>query len=268
MVCRLSCVLLFLLDVSLGLVPTLRRDGVRMVQGVPRVPYRDPGWPEHYYSNWMDIYQRLHRDRVLLISNFLDEDQANRMIAILLYLQRESSRDPISIYMNIPGALMKSTLAVYDTIKSLDCPVSTINLGLSTGMAAFLCGAGTKGQRYALPNARFLVQRTGLDDPYEGSAEDVKLIVVENKRDNDRMEKAFAEMTGQPLDKIQSDMKRDFYLSADEAKAYGLVDHVLQPRVKEPPKYFFAPDIGFSPDDVIVPPGQRGPKTIPNPLDL
>ena len=99
----------------------------------------------------------------------------------------EDPRKPISIYFNVPGALMKPCLAVYDTLRTLECPVTTVNLGLGTGMGAFLCCAGTKGMRYALPNARFLMQRTGLDDPYQGQASDIGLMVRENLRDNDRM---------------------------------------------------------------------------------
>ena len=120
----------------------------------------------------------------------------------------EDPRKPISIYFNVPGALMKPCLAVYDTLRTLECPVTTVNLGLATGMGAFLCGAGTKGMRYALPNARFLMQRTGLDDPYQGQASDIGLMVRENLRDNDRMEKALVQMTGHPLEKIKKDMHR------------------------------------------------------------
>ena len=106
---------------------------------------------------------------------------------LLLFMRFEDPRKPISIYFNVPGALMKPCLAVYDTLRTLECPVTTVNLGLATGMGAFLCGAGTKGMRYALPNARFLMQRTGLDDPYQGQASDIGLMVRENLRDNDRM---------------------------------------------------------------------------------
>ena len=113
-----------------------------------------------------------------------DRDAPRRL---LLFMRFEDPRKPISIYFNVPGALMKPCLAVYDTLRTLECPVTTVNLGLATGMGAFLCGAGTKGMRYALPNARFLMQRTGLDDPYQGQASDIGLMVRENLRDNDRM---------------------------------------------------------------------------------
>jgi len=200
-----------------------------MPQQVPQVPYQPPGTD---YIMWTDIYQRLYRDRVLLVSNFIDEDKANNLIATLLYLKYDSPSKPISIYFNVAGALMKPCLAVYDTIRTLDCPISTVNLGLATGMGAFLCGAGTKGMRYSLPNARFLMQRTGLDDPYQGQATDIGLIVSENLRDNDRVERALAQMTGQSLETIKRDMSRDFYLNGQEAVNYGLIDRVLYPAPK------------------------------------
>ena len=216
-----------------GLSPTRRtaerRPMTMMPQGVPQVPYQPPGSDS---TMFVDIYQRLYRDRIMLVGNFLDEEQANSLIAVLLYLRFEDPKKPISIYFNVPGALMKPCLAVYDTLQTLDCPVTTVNLGLATGMGAFLCGAGTKGMRYALPNARFLMQRTGLDDPYQGQASDIGLTVTENLRDNDRMEKALVKMTGNSIDVIQQDMKRDFYLSAHEAVQYGLIDKVLIPQPK------------------------------------
>jgi ATP-dependent Clp protease protease subunit len=155
-------------------------------QSVPQVPYSPPG-AEQGQHMYVDIYQALYRDRIMLVGNFLDEEQANSLIALLLFMRFEDPRKPISIYFNVPGALMKPCLAVYDTLRTLECPVTTVNLGLATGMGAFLCGAGTKGMRYALPNARFLMQRTGLDDPYQGQASDIGLMVRENLRDNDRM---------------------------------------------------------------------------------
>ena len=189
---------------------------------------------------YVDIYQALYRDRIMLVGNFLDEEQANSLIALLLFMRFEDPRKPISIYFNVPGALMKPCLAVYDTLRTLECPVTTVNLGLATGMGAFLCGAGTKGMRYALPNARFLMQRTGLDDPYQGQASDIGLMVRENLRDNDRMarrrrlrglvrvhfrdpaqEKALVTMTGHPLEKIKKDMSRAVWKSflGDDAAA-------------------------------------------------
>ena len=214
-------------------------------QSVPQVPYSPPG-AEQGQHMYVDIYQALYRDRIMLVGNFLDEEQANSLIALLLFMRFEDPRKPISIYFNVPGALMKPCLAVYDTLRTLECPVTTVNLGLATGMGAFLCGAGTKGMRYALPNARFLMQRTGLDDPYQGQASDIGLMVRENLRDNDRMartrrlyasrrwrrrdvvrvhfrdpaqEKALVQMTGHPLEKIKKDMSRAVWKSTSESRS-------------------------------------------------
>jgi len=178
------------------------------------------------------ISQRLMRDRILLLGNFLDEEQSNRILAILLYLQKEDPEKQIDIYINVPGALLKPTFALYDSIKQLSCPVMTVNMGLATGMAAFLCGAGTKGKRFAFPNARFLLQKTGLDDPYQGQATDIGLKVADNIKDNQRVARQLAEMTGQSAEKVLTDLDRDFYLSAFEAREYGLIDKVLLPTQK------------------------------------
>ena len=226
---------------------TTRSKVVLGPQSVPQVPYSPPG-AEQGQHMYVDIYQALYRDRIMLVGNFLDEEQANSLIALLLFMRFEDPRKPISIYFNVPGALMKPCLAVYDTLRTLECPVTTVNLGLATGMGAFLCGAGTKGMRYALPNARFLMQRTGLDDPYQGQASDIGLMVRENLRDNDRMarrsvpmhrgdgvfvrsrrrdpvfmiitqEKALVQMTGHPLEKIKKDMSRAVWKSVSHLSA-------------------------------------------------
>jgi len=167
----------------------------------------------------------------MLIGNFIDEEAANNIISILLYLRKEDPSKKITLYFNVPGALLRPALAVYDVIGQCreDCDISTLNLGLATGMGAFLCGAGTKGMRCSMPNARFLMQRTGMDQVFQGQASDIGLEVQNLKRSNDRMEMELAKMTGQPLSKVRADLKRDFYLSSDEAVTYGLIDHVLIP---------------------------------------
>lgn len=192
------------------------------------VPYQPPG---QEYAQFVDIYSRLYRDRIMLIGNFIDEEAANNIIAILLFLRKEDPNKKITLYFNVPGALLRPALAVYDVIGQCreDCDISTLNLGLATGMGAFLCGAGTKGMRCSMPNARFLLQRTGMDNVFQGQASDIGLEVQNLKRSNDRMEAELAKMTGQPLPKVRADLKRDFYLSSEEAVTYGLIDHVLIP---------------------------------------
>ena len=133
-------------------------------------------------------------------------------------------------------------LAVYDAIQQckMDCEIATLNLGLATGMASLLCGAGTKGLRTAMPNARFLLQRVGMEQPFQGQASDIGNEVRNVKLSNDNMERELAMMTGRSIPEVREDMKRDFYLSSEEAVRYGLIDHVLIPKVKgivDPIKY-------------------------------
>lgn len=167
----------------------------------------------------------------MMIGKYIDEETANNIISIMLYLRKEDPKGDIRLYFNVPGAQLRPALAVYDLIEQTkeNCEIETVNLGLCTGMGAFLCGAGTKGKRNAMPNARFLLQRTGLDRPFRGQASDIGLEVKNVKTWNDRMEAELSKMTGQPLSRIQQDLKRDFYLSSDEAVRYGLIDQVLLP---------------------------------------
>ena len=173
----------------------------------------------------------MYRDRTMFVSKFIDEEAANEIISIILYMRKEDPRRDISIYFNVPGAILRPALAIYDLIEQTkeNCDVETVNLGLCTGMGAFLCGAGTKGKRSAMPNSRFLLQRTGLDQPIRGQAVDIALEVKNIKTWNDRMENELSKLTGQSVETIQKDLKRDFYLNSYEAVQYGLIDQVLKP---------------------------------------
>lgn len=207
---------------------TTRRDTIKMPSQTPMVPWTPPGSD---YAQFMDINSAMYRDRTLMISRFIDEEAANEIIAILLWMRQQDSYKTISIYFNVPGALLRPALAIYDLIEQTKetCEIETVNLGLCTGMGSFLCAAGTKGKRSAMPNSRFLLQRMGLDKPVRGQAVDIVLEVKNIKMWNDRTEKMLAKLTGQPVEKIQADLKRDFYLSSDEAVQYGLIDQVLLP---------------------------------------
>jgi len=167
-----------------------------------------------------------------MINRFIDEEAANEIISILLWMRSMNTSKSIIIYFNVPGSLLRPALAIYDCmeqIKEQYCEIETVNLGLCSGMASFLCAAGTKGKRSAMPNSRFLLQRMGLDKPFRGQATDIVLEVKNIKMWNDKTEKELAKLTGQPLEKIQNDLKRDFYLSSDEAVQYGLIDQVVLP---------------------------------------
>jgi ATP-dependent Clp protease protease subunit len=173
----------------------------------------------------------MYRDRTLMIAKFIDEKAANEIISIILWMRKQDPTRDISIYFNVPGALLRPSLAIYDLLQQTKerCDIETVNLGLCTGMGAFLCSAGTKGKRSAMPNSRFLLQRTGLDQVLRGQATDIVLEVRNIKLWNDRIEKELSVLTGQPLERIQQDLKRDFYLTSDEAVQYGLIDQVLLP---------------------------------------
>ena len=167
----------------------------------------------------------------MMIGKYIDESQANNIISTILYLRKEDPTGPITLYFNVPGAELRPALAVYDLLMQTreNCEVTTVNLGLCAGMGALLCGAGTKGRRCAMPNSRFLLQRTGMERVFQGQATDIALEVANMKVMNDKVEKEIMKMTGQTSDTILTDMKRDFYLSSDEAVRYGLIDKVLLP---------------------------------------
>jgi len=205
-----------------------RRETIKMPSQTPMVPWTPPGSD---YAQFMDINSAMYRDRTLMISRFIDDEAANEIIAILLWMRQQDSYKTISIYFNVPGALLRPALAIYDLIEQIKetCEIETVNLGLCTGMGSFLCAAGSKGKRSAMPNSRFLLQRMGLEKPVRGQATDIVLEVKNIKMWNDRTEKELAKLTGQPVEKVQMDLKRDFYLSSDEAVKYGLIDQVLLP---------------------------------------
>jgi ATP-dependent Clp protease, protease subunit len=148
-----------------------------------------------------------------------------------LYLRDQNPRDKISMYFNVPGGQVRPSLAIYDLMQNTKqrCEIETVNLALCAGFSSLLCSAGTKGHRHAFPNARFLLQRIGLDKVFRGQATDIALEVRNVKAANDRMEDELALLTGQTAEKIKADLQRDMYLVADEAVQYGLIDSVLLP---------------------------------------
>ena len=170
-----------------------------------------------------------------MIGKYIDESAANEIISIILYLRKENPTGEITLYFNVPGADLRPALAVYDLLLQTrqNCEVTTVNLGLCAGMGALLAGAGTKGKRCAMPNARFLLERTGLEQPFQGQATDIGLEVANMKLMNDKMNKELSMLTGQTPQKINEDMRRNFYLSSEEAVRYGLIDKVLLPAARK-----------------------------------
>jgi ATP-dependent Clp protease, protease subunit len=218
-----------------------------MAGGVPKVPYKAPGAQNYEF---IDIFNRLYRERIIYIGQDLDDEVANQSIAVMLYLEQEDKEKPISMYFNSPGGTVPAGLAVYDCMQSMSYPISTLNLGLAASMGAFLVGAGTKGRRMSLPNARFLLQAPSMYDRVRGQASDVAVEVREILRQRDRMIEGLVKFTGRDRATVKKELQRDMYLTAPEAREYGLIDQVLMPTVAGPSQRFVSglgtSDIGRS----------------------
>ena len=179
-----------------------------------------------------DIYSRLLVDRIIFLGTPVDDMVANIIIAQLLFLQMSDAKKDIHLYINSPGGSVTSGLAIYDTMQFLTCDVNTYCIGQAASMGAVLLAAGTKGKRYALPNARIMIHQPW--GGVQGQATDISIQAKEILRLRDRINEILAYHTGKPLDTVARDTDRDFFMSAAEAQAYGLVDHVVASR-KRPP---------------------------------
>ncbi len=172
-----------------------------------------------------DIYSRLLKDRIVFIGTPIDDMIANLIIAQLLFLQMEDVNKDINIYVNTPGGSVTSGLAVYDTIQFLKPDVCTYCVGQAASMGALLLAAGTKGKRYALPHSRIMIHQPW--GGVQGQATDISIQAKEILRLRDKIEEILAFHTGQPLEKIKKDTDRDYFMSSQEAKDYGLIDEVI-----------------------------------------
>ncbi len=173
-----------------------------------------------------DIYSRLLKDRIIIIGTPIDDNSANLIIAQLLFLEAEDPEKDISIYVNSPGGLVTSGLAIYDTMQYIKSDVSTICIGQASSMGAVLLAAGARGKRFALPNARIMIhQPLG---GFQGQATDIGIHAKEILKTRERLNEVLAKHTGQSLERIRMDTERDFFLSSEEAKEYGLIDAILE----------------------------------------
>ena len=172
-----------------------------------------------------DIYSRLLKERIIFLTDAIDDQLANTVIAQLLFLEAEDNEREVYMYINSPGGVVTAGLAIYDTMQYLKIKVSTICLGQAASMGALLLTAGEKGHRYALPNARIMIhQPLG---GAQGQATDIEIQTKEILRIKKKLNKMLIDHTGQPIKKIEADVERDFYLSAQEAVEYGLIDKVI-----------------------------------------
>ncbi len=177
-----------------------------------------------------DIYSRLLKDRIVFVGTPVDDQMANLVVAQLLFLQAEDPDKEVSIYVNSPGGSVTAGLAIYDTMQHIKPPVSTICVGLAASIAAVILTGGTKGRRYCLPNAKTLIHQPlgGV----QGQATEVEIAAREILRTKDLLNKILGKHTGQSADRIVKDTERDFWMSAEESKAYGLIDEILVPGAK------------------------------------
>lgn len=193
---------------------------------MPLVPYviEQTGHGERSY----DIFSRLLKDRIVFLGEEIDEHMVSLVVAQLLFLEAEDSEKDICIYINSPGGSVSAGMAIYDTMKYIKPDVSTICVGMAASMGAFLLSAGTKGKRYALPNSEIMIHQPlgGM----QGQAEDMRIQAEHILKIRDKMNKIMSGNTGQPIDRIEKDVDRDNYMSAEEAKTYGLIDDVLESR--------------------------------------
>jgi ATP-dependent Clp protease protease subunit len=177
-----------------------------------------------------DIYSRLLKERIIFLGDAIEDHVANLIIAQLLFLEAEDPERDINLYINSPGGVVTSGLAIYDTMQYLRAPVSTICIGMAASMASVLLAAGATGKRYALPNSRIMIHQGSAG--FRGNTPDVFIQVKELEELTKRLNGILAKHTGQPVEKVSKDSDRDFFMSPEEAKAYGIIDEVYAERDK------------------------------------
>ena len=175
-----------------------------------------------------DIYSRLLKDRIIILSEEVNDVTASLITAQLLFLESEDSGKDISLYINSPGGSVSAGMAIYDTMQFVKCDVSTICLGMAASMGAFLLAGGTKGKRLILPNARVMIHQPS--GGVQGQATDVRIVAEEIERTKKTLNRILAENTGRSLEEVSRDTERDYYMTAEEALAYGLVDRIIANR--------------------------------------
>ena len=172
-----------------------------------------------------DIYSRLLKERIIFLADEVNDQTASLVVAQLLFLESEDPNKDIQLYINSPGGSVTAGMAIYDTMQYIKCDVSTICIGMAASMGAFLLSGGTKGKRYALPNAEIMIHQPSGGS--QGQATDMKIVAEHILKTKARMNRLMAEHTGQPVEKVEADTERDNWMTAEEAKAYGLIDEII-----------------------------------------
>ena len=189
--------------------------------GVPKVPFRLPGEPS---AQWVDLYNRLYRERVLFLCQDLDDELSNQLIGIMLYLNAEEKSKDLYVYINSPGGSVTCGIAVYDIMNYIKADVSTVCVGTAASMASFILAGGCVGKRIAFPHSRIMIHQP--EGGSQGQASEILSESEEVMRIRRQVGQIYASRTGQALNRISRDMDRDQFMSAKQAKDYGLVDHL------------------------------------------
>lgn len=194
--------------------------------GIPQVPYRLPG---SQYTQWISIYNRLYQERIIFLGKEVDDEIANEIVAVMLYLDSEDNNKDIVLYINSPGGSVTAGMAIYDTMQHIKSDVVTVCVGLAASMGAFLLAAGTKGKRLALPHARIMIHQPSMGG-FRGQATDIDIEAKEILKTRSQLDEILAARTGQSLEKVRKDTERDFWMSSAESQEYGLIDRVIESR--------------------------------------
>ena len=173
-----------------------------------------------------DIYSRLLKDRIIFIGEQIDEHLASLVVAQLLFLESEDPNKDIQLYINSPGGMVTAGMAIYDTMQYIKCDVSTICMGMAASMGAFLLAGGAKGKRFALPNAEIMIHQPS--GGAKGQATEIEIVANMILKTKKKLNETLAANTGQPYEVVARDTERDYYMSAEEAKAYGLIDSIIE----------------------------------------
>ncbi|HET9953447.1 MAG TPA: ATP-dependent Clp protease proteolytic subunit [Polyangiaceae bacterium] len=215
--------------------PETRAEAVRLLESISEPTRANIIYPHvvettHRGERTWDIFSRLLKDRIVFLGSAVDDDVANIIIAQFLFLESEDPDKDVQLYINSPGGVVSAGLAIYDTMQYVRCPVSTICIGQAASMGAVLLGAGQKGRRFALPNSRIMIhQPLG---GARGQATDIEIQAREIRYLKDVITDILVRSTGKPRDEIAKDIERDFYMGPGQAKEYGLIDEVFEPKKK------------------------------------
>ena len=179
-----------------------------------------------YGERAYDIYSRLLKDRIIFLGGPIDDAVSNTVIAQLLFLEKQDEKADVMLYINSPGGVVTSALAIYDTMNYVKCDISTVCMGMAASAASLLLSSGAKGKRLILPNAEVMIHQ--VMGGAEGQASDIEISARHILKIKERLNKIIAKNTGQPLEKVEKDSDRDFYMSAEEAKKYGIIDKIVK----------------------------------------